>query len=292
MQVYLPAIESYVPEEMVQAIRAFLEFCYLARRDVHDTHSLAALDDTLRRFHHHRDIFRTSGIRVNGFNLPRQHSLTHYVKLIRAFGAPNGLCSSITESKHIKAVKEPWRRSNRFEALGQMLLINQRLDKLAAARANFASRGMLKTTYSLSVWDQILRAYFDYYILITFITNFTDTNEAESHLFVRDEGALDGNANIKPGGKQHNDDDDDVDVDGPKVEAHVDLSKIACKYTSHHSILRKYTHLHGQYAKFTPKTLKLNSLISLISSRNLSTTSSIQMIAPIAVFQPSLHFLA
>ena len=79
LQVYLPAIEGYVPEEMVQAIRAFLEFCYIARRDTHDTHSLAALDDALHRFHLHREIFRTSGVRANGFNLPRQHSLTHYV---------------------------------------------------------------------------------------------------------------------------------------------------------------------------------------------------------------------
>jgi hypothetical protein len=154
---------------MVQAIRAFLEFCYIARRDTHDTLSLAALDDALRRFHHHREIFQTSGIRVNGFNLPRQHSLTHYVRLIRAFGAPNGLCSSITESKHIKAVKEPWRRSNRFNALSQMLLTNQRLDKLAAACAHFASCRMLEGTYLSSVWENF-RAFFNY-ILITFITN-------------------------------------------------------------------------------------------------------------------------
>jgi hypothetical protein len=166
LQVYLPAIESYVPEEMVWAIRAFLEFCYIARRDIHDTHSLADLDDALRRFHLHRNIFRTCGMPFKSFNLPRQHSLTHYVKLIRAFGAPNGLCSSITESKHIKAVKEPWRRSNRFEALGQMLLINQRLDKLAAARADFASRGMLTGT---SLLDPILRAFIDY-LLVIFIT--------------------------------------------------------------------------------------------------------------------------
>ena len=85
LQVYLPAIEGYVPEEMVQAIRAFLEFCYIARHDVHDTNSLAALQDAFHRFHHHHDIFWTSGIHVNGFNLPRQHSLLHYFKLIRAF---------------------------------------------------------------------------------------------------------------------------------------------------------------------------------------------------------------
>jgi hypothetical protein len=69
--------------------------------------------------------------------------MTHYSTLIRLFGAPNGLCSSITESKHIKAVKEPWRRSNRYQALFQMLVTNQRLDKLAAARADFQTRDML-----------------------------------------------------------------------------------------------------------------------------------------------------
>ena len=69
--------------------------------------------------------------------------MKHYNYPIRQFSAPNGLCSSITESKHIKAVKWPYRCTNRFQALGQMLLINQRLDKLAAARADFKERGML-----------------------------------------------------------------------------------------------------------------------------------------------------
>ena len=60
------------------------------------------------------------------------------------FGAPNGLCSSITRSKHIKAVEEPWRWSSCWNALGQMLTTNARLDKLAAARADFTSCGMLE----------------------------------------------------------------------------------------------------------------------------------------------------
>jgi hypothetical protein len=69
--------------------------------------------------------------------------MVHYQELIEMFGAPNGLCSSITESKHIKAVKEPWRRSSHFKALGQMLVTNQWLDKLAAAHIDFAARHML-----------------------------------------------------------------------------------------------------------------------------------------------------
>jgi len=65
--------------------------------------------------------------------LLRQHSLTHYPYLIWLFGAPNGISSSITESQHICAVKEPWRRSNRNEALSQMLVTNQRHDQLTAS---------------------------------------------------------------------------------------------------------------------------------------------------------------
>jgi hypothetical protein len=164
---------------MVQTMRAFLEFCYIARRDVHDIHSLAALDDALERFHHHREIFHTCGIRPDGFNLPRQHLLIHYVKLIRAFGAPNGLCSSITESKHIKAVKEPWRRSSRFEALSQMLLTNQRLDKLAAARVDFADRGMLQGTCLTAIWEQILSVY-SIFMLIVFQINLYKYRDRQS----------------------------------------------------------------------------------------------------------------
>jgi hypothetical protein len=103
------------------------------------------LQDALSRFHQYREIFISTGIR-DDFSLPRQHSLVHYHSLVRLFAAPNGLCTSIPESKHIRAVKEPWRRSSRNEALGQMLVTNQRLDQLAAARVDFSSRGMLQGT--------------------------------------------------------------------------------------------------------------------------------------------------
>ena len=142
VQVFLPAISGHVPPQMVRAISAFMEFCYLARRSQIDDDTLAQIDVAVARFHHEREIFKDVGVRED-FLLPRQHSLSHYHHLIQQFGVPNGLCSSITESKHIKAVKEPWRRSSRNEPLGQMLLTNQRLDKLAAVRVDFTSRGML-----------------------------------------------------------------------------------------------------------------------------------------------------
>ncbi|KAG1891996.1 hypothetical protein F4604DRAFT_1565619 [Suillus subluteus] len=143
MKVFLPAIEGHVPEDMVHAFRALLEFCYLVRRNVITEDTLNQIQDALHRFHRYRKIF---DVVVPTFSLPRQHSMTHYTDMIRLFGAPNGLCSSITESKHIKAVKEPWRWSSKHNALGQMLVTNQRLDKLAASRVDFDARGMLTGT--------------------------------------------------------------------------------------------------------------------------------------------------
>jgi len=141
-EVYLPAIAGHVPPGMVRALSALLDFCYLVRRSVLNEATLDAIDAAVHRFHQERAIFITTGVRVH-LSLPRQHAMIHYRELIELFGAPNGLCSSITESKHIRAMKEPWRRSNRFNALGQMLVANQRLDKLAAARRWFTERGML-----------------------------------------------------------------------------------------------------------------------------------------------------
>ena len=143
MKVYLPAIEGHVPIEMVHTVCDLIEFSYLVHRDVHDTQSLKAVDDALKSFHTNHKIFRTTGV-VKSFNYPHQHSLKHYVALIHAYGAPNGLCSSMTENKHIKAVKKPWRRSSHYEALKQMLLTNQRLDKLSASLVHFKVNGMLE----------------------------------------------------------------------------------------------------------------------------------------------------
>ncbi|KAG5649624.1 hypothetical protein H0H81_002797 [Sphagnurus paluster] len=106
MKVYLPAISGHVPQQMVCALSAFLKFCYLVRQFELTEDTLAAIDTALDRFHVEREIFITSGVQKD-FLLPRQHSLKHYRRLIQEFGAPNSLCSSITESKHIKAVKEP-----------------------------------------------------------------------------------------------------------------------------------------------------------------------------------------
>jgi hypothetical protein len=119
-QVYVAAISGYVPSEMVQCMSAFMDACYILRQNSITSTALSTARDFVKRFHELRTVFITEGVRTS-ISLPCQHVLTHYLTSIPLFGSPNGLCSSITESKHIKAAKEPWRHSNRFKALVQML---------------------------------------------------------------------------------------------------------------------------------------------------------------------------
>ena len=144
LQVFLPALSGYVPDRMIECISAFLDFSYLARRSSHDTLDLAAMDFALDRYFKLRDVFIETGVRPDGFSLPRQHALVHWVHMIKLFGSPNGVCTSIAESKHIRAVKRPWRASNRNNPILQILRTNTRLSKLAAARVEFGRRGILR----------------------------------------------------------------------------------------------------------------------------------------------------
>jgi len=104
----------------VRCIANFMDACYIARRNAITSPSLEHFRRCVDTFQELRNIFITTDVRTT-ISLPRQHALDHFYYAMQFFGSPNGLCSSITESKHIKAVKEPWRRSSRFKALIQML---------------------------------------------------------------------------------------------------------------------------------------------------------------------------
>ncbi|KAF9526782.1 hypothetical protein CPB83DRAFT_870278 [Crepidotus variabilis] len=142
MKVYLSAVAGYLPSAMVRCLAAFIDACYIARRNIITALALEHFWECIEQFHELRAIFIETVVCVHT-SLPRQHALSHYYRLIQLFGSPNGLCSSITESKHIKAVKEPWRRSSCFKALVQMLQSILRMEKMAALRRQLAQEGKL-----------------------------------------------------------------------------------------------------------------------------------------------------
>lgn len=133
---------------MIQCLSAFMEVCYVLRRNAITATALAHAEVELERFHSLRQIFIETGVR-DSISLPRQHSLMHFLKAVQLFGSPNGLCSSITESRHIEAVKKPWRRTNRNEPLLQMLTIIVRQDKMATLRRTLIDEGKLQGTTAM-----------------------------------------------------------------------------------------------------------------------------------------------
>jgi hypothetical protein len=132
---------------MVRCIAAFMDACYIARKNAITAPTLEHFRESVERFHELCNIFIEAGVRAN-ISLPRQHVLAHFYYAMKFFGSPNGLCSLITESKHIRAVKEPWRRSSRYKALIQMLRTIIWMEKMAWLRQTFLDHGMLFGTTS------------------------------------------------------------------------------------------------------------------------------------------------
>jgi len=78
MQVYIPAIIGYVPDDIIMCIVAFLDICYIARRQDIYQPALDALQTASEKFRELREVFWSTGMRPKGFMLPRQHTLFHY----------------------------------------------------------------------------------------------------------------------------------------------------------------------------------------------------------------------
>ncbi|KAI6009449.1 hypothetical protein F5J12DRAFT_905037 [Pisolithus orientalis] len=140
MKVYLPAIEGHVPTEILVHCNVLIE------------ETLVAVQDTINHFHKYWEIFCQSGT-IQTFSLPHQHAMKHYPDLIHLFRVLNGLCTSITESKHIDAVKDPHQQTNCNKLLGQMLIINQCLDNAVAHNINLLCSEMkqAKTMTDLAI---------------------------------------------------------------------------------------------------------------------------------------------
>ncbi|KIJ11315.1 hypothetical protein PAXINDRAFT_15782 [Paxillus involutus ATCC 200175] len=57
MKIYLTAIEGHVPPEIVRTFRAFLELCYLVRRNVITEGTLMQIEESLAHFHKYHKFF-------------------------------------------------------------------------------------------------------------------------------------------------------------------------------------------------------------------------------------------
>ena len=107
------------PSRLVCAVRAYLDFVYLARLPRHSSHSLHQLENALKMFHDNKSIFVNLGIH-NNFKIPKLHSLRHYKSSIKLFGTTDNYDTQHMEHLHSTISKPAYRASNTRDELPQM----------------------------------------------------------------------------------------------------------------------------------------------------------------------------
>ncbi|KAG1894244.1 uncharacterized protein F5891DRAFT_1130999 [Suillus fuscotomentosus] len=117
--ILLGCLVGKVPRQVILAYRSLLDFIYLAQYPTHDDQTLSYLQDALDMFHKHKGVLIELGVRDH-FNIPKIHSLTHYINSIRLFGAMDNYNTEAFERLHIDFAKDAWRATNKREECPQM----------------------------------------------------------------------------------------------------------------------------------------------------------------------------
>ncbi|KAG8734479.1 hypothetical protein FRC10_011704 [Ceratobasidium sp. 414] len=125
MRQLLPVVlDAQVLTDFVCMIRALLDLSYLAHSAQLTDEELTEMGNALAAFHKAKHVLLDLGIyRGRGAfdHIAKLHMVSHYLHDIRKLGVPDGFSTETPEHLHIIYVKIPWRMSNRWEPLPQMV---------------------------------------------------------------------------------------------------------------------------------------------------------------------------
>lgn len=125
----MPLPDGMSSARLVRAVRAMLDFVYIAQYPLQSTETLDALDSALRQFHDNKEIFVELGIRSQ-FNFPKLHSLCHYRPSIEYLGSLDNFNTEYTERLHIDFAKDAYCATNKKDEFSQMTLWLERKEKV------------------------------------------------------------------------------------------------------------------------------------------------------------------
>ncbi|CDO75468.1 hypothetical protein BN946_scf184935.g4 [Trametes cinnabarina] len=141
-KILLGILVGRVSSRVLKAIRALLDFVYYAQYEVHSDKTLSQMRQALNTFHRNKDALIELGIREH-FNIPKLHSLIHYVDAIIQLGCLDGVNTENSERLHIDYAKKAYRASSRREYLSQMTTWLQRQEAVERRQAYLAWRAGL-----------------------------------------------------------------------------------------------------------------------------------------------------
>ena len=118
-RVILVVLAGLVDAGVLKALRAILDFVYYAQYQSHTDITLARMQDALNTFHSHKHVF-VELRNDEGFNIPKVHSMLHYLDPIRSLGSADGYNTESPERHHIDYAKEAYRAGNGVDYIAHM----------------------------------------------------------------------------------------------------------------------------------------------------------------------------
>ncbi len=125
----LPVPGGHNSSRIVKAVHSLLDFLYIAQYPCHTSDALDQLQGCLAAFHEHKTVFLDLGAWEN-FNLPKLHSLSHYMSSIRLFSTTDNYNTEQSEHLHIDFAKNAYHASNHKDEYPQMMLWLERHEKV------------------------------------------------------------------------------------------------------------------------------------------------------------------
>lgn len=118
-KVFLGALSGATTKGVLLAVRGVLDFVYYAHFESHTDDSLQKLEEAWNLFHTNKNSFVELGIRDH-FNIPKLHSMKHYLDMIRSHGTTDGFNTEGSERLHIDYAKHGYAASNKKAYIQQM----------------------------------------------------------------------------------------------------------------------------------------------------------------------------
>ncbi|KAJ3728248.1 hypothetical protein C8R42DRAFT_571370 [Lentinula raphanica] len=130
-RILLACLVGKIDSHGITACRAILHFIQLAQYPSHDQDTLQYMEQELDAWHKNRDYFIDKEAREH-FNIPKFHSLLHYIDSIQWIGATDNSNTEAFERLHIDFAKEGWRASNKRDHFPQMIAFVSRQEKISS----------------------------------------------------------------------------------------------------------------------------------------------------------------
>lgn len=137
MQRYIiSVIAGAVPKDFLIAVRALMDFRYLAQATEADDNLCLKIDESLLEFHDHKDAILKAGARtgaggqpIDNWYIPKLEFLQSVAPLIRSNGAAIQWSADVTEHAHITEIKVPASSTNNQDYESQICRNLDRRDK-------------------------------------------------------------------------------------------------------------------------------------------------------------------